>query len=633
MVKLRFNRMEEKNKSEDIIIINSYADSDAKEKILINCVSQLKKTGLDILLVSHLPISVYLQNNVNYFIYDKRNELFDRNSADYYWYENADIYFETRRVGIGRQSFAVLRSIQNAISFAKSIGKKFFYHFDYDCYIKDVDIDNISLLKKNIDSKSLKGYVQTCDQGAKNNAKKSVIANFFAFYIDFFEKKYGYKKDINDYKKDIVDHMLEFYLYEKIKGSTDEVFVDESNSYQIKMFPNSCSDMCLSNSNASVIDVVPKENTNERILFIACESDSDMYSVTYYKNAEEYKEEITLKNKCCYFKNVNDFKGVIIRDKNNNICYENKDIYRGEVYGKIVYKKNARKKHYIHIASDSLGDNIAWMPYAEEFREKNNCDVVISTFWNNLFEKEYAEITFINPGTVVNNICKMHEIGWFTPWNIKRNPHDFRTIPLQQTASDILGLDYREIRPKITIPNKNRVIKENYVCIAMHSTAQAKYWNNADGWQNIVNYFNNKNYKVVLISQEQNGYMGNFHPSGIIDKSGKYSIEDRIIDIKYADMFIGVGSGLSWLSWAIGTPTILISGFSDPMCEPQTGIERIHNKNVCNSCFNDPTIEFDKGDWNWCPRRKNFECSKSITPEMVIERINKILFNKSTKQG
>jgi autotransporter strand-loop-strand O-heptosyltransferase len=123
--------------------------------------------------------------------------------------------------------------------------------------------------------------------------------------------------------------------------------------------------------------------------------------------------------------------------------------------------------------------------------------------------------------------------------------------------------------------------------------------------------------------------MGNSPPDNIIDKTGDFSIEDRMVDLKHADMFIGIGSGLSWLSWAVGTPTVLISGFSAPFCEPQEGIERLHNPDVCNSCFNDPSIQFDPGDWNWCPRNKDFECSKAITPEIVIKSINKIIERSS----
>lgn len=288
-------------------------------------------------------------------------------------------------------------------------------------------------------------------------------------------------------------------------------------------------------------------------------------------------------------------------------------------------KTENKPKYLICLDSKSLGDNLAWMPYAEELRIKNNCKVVLATFWNNLFEKEYPEIEFVKPGTVVYNINKHYNIGWYTPWDPNKNPNDYRTIPLQQTASDILGIDFKEIKPKITIPDKPRNIKEKYICIGIHSTCQSKYWNYPNGWQEIVNYLNGIGYKVVHISKEKGIYMGNTPPNGVIDKTGDISIEDRIIDLKYSDMFIGIGSGLSWLSWAVGTPTILISGFSNPMCEPQNNIERVFNPNVCNSCFNDPNIEFDKGDWNWCPRKKEFECSKNITPDMVIEKINKIL--------
>ena len=87
------------------------------------------------------------------------------------------------------------------------------------------------------------------------------------------------------------------------------------------------------------------------------------------------------------------------------------------------------------------------------------------------------------------------------------------------------------------------------------------------------------------------------------------------------EFFIGLGSGLSWLAWACEKPVIMISGFSDPRSEFYTPY-RVHNKNVCNSCWNDKTLPFERGNWLWCPRNKNFECSKQITFEMVKEKID-----------
>ena len=284
-----------------------------------------------------------------------------------------------------------------------------------------------------------------------------------------------------------------------------------------------------------------------------------------------------------------------------------------------------KEKFLISFDSSSLGDNIAWMPYAEEYRKKHNCKVALSTFWNDLFEKEYPNIEFVGRGEAVHNIQGQYNIGWYQPWEPSRNPNDFRTIPLQQTASDILSLECKDLRPRITIPDKPRTIEGKYVCIGIHGTAQCKYWNYHGGWQKITDYLNEKGYKVVHISKEQEEYMGNSPPENIIDKTGDFPIEDRILDLKHADMFIGISSGLSWLSWAVGTPTIIISGTTAPFCEPQEGIERVSNPNVCNSCFNDPSITFDPGDWDWCPRSKDFECSKSITPDMVIESIDSMI--------
>jgi len=54
-----------------------------------------------------------------------------------------------------------------------------------------------------------------------------------------------------------------------------------------------------------------------------------------------------------------------------------------------------------------------------------------------------------------------------------------------------------------------------------------------------------------------------------------------------------------------------------------TNCIRITNEKACHGCWNKPEIKFDKGNWNWCPYNKNFECQTSITAEMVINRISR----------
>jgi autotransporter strand-loop-strand O-heptosyltransferase len=284
------------------------------------------------------------------------------------------------------------------------------------------------------------------------------------------------------------------------------------------------------------------------------------------------------------------------------------------------------KKVYIALESKSLGDTLAWFPQCEEFRKKHECELVVSTFMNNLFIDQYPNIEFINPGQAVYDLYAMYRIGWFyngdnVDYNM--NPSDFRNIPLQKTASDILGLEYNEVKAKLKLPV---VPKRKKVGIGFHSTAQAKYWNNPEGWQDIVDYLNSRGYECVIYSKEGDGYMNNFYPKNVSVFRGG-SIQEVINDLVTCEFFIGLGSGLSWLAWSCNLPVILISGFSEKYAEMETDCYRVINESVCHGCFNSERL--DAGDWNWCPLHKNttrmFECTKEISSDMVIKEINKII--------
>jgi autotransporter strand-loop-strand O-heptosyltransferase len=301
-----------------------------------------------------------------------------------------------------------------------------------------------------------------------------------------------------------------------------------------------------------------------------------------------------------------------------------------EENGEIIYDETLNlkdKRVYISFGSKSLGDTMAWIPYCEVFRKKHDCKLIVSTFLNSLFKDQYPNIEFVEPGDLVPNIHAQYRLGWFYTdegtFDTNKHPNDFKTIPLQKTATDILGLDYVEIRPELKLPNKP---KKKKVGIGFHSTAQAKYWNNSNGWQPVIDYLNNLGYECMIYSKEGDGYMGNNYPKGVtIYKGG--NLQDVIDDLSQCEFFIGLGSGLSWLAWACKLPVVLISGFSERWAEINLDTYRVINESVCHGCFNKERL--DAGDWNWCPLHKNtnrmFECTKQITSEMVIKEINKIM--------
>mgnify|MGYP003350300716 FL=1 len=78
----------------------------------------------------------------------------------------------------------------------------------------------------------------------------------------------------------------------------------------------------------------------------------------------------------------------------------------------------------------------------------------------------------------------------------------------------------------------------------------------------------------------------------------------------------------------------MISNFTEDWNEFDINTDdyiRITNKSVCHGCWNliNKEYTFDAQDWYWCPKHRNtereFECHKSITPEMVMEQIKPFL--------
>jgi autotransporter strand-loop-strand O-heptosyltransferase len=280
----------------------------------------------------------------------------------------------------------------------------------------------------------------------------------------------------------------------------------------------------------------------------------------------------------------------------------------GEFYYKYTldYSGNAV---YIAFDSKSLGDTIAWMPYVLEFQKKHNCHLIVSTFKNFLFKDVYPELEFVEPGSVVNGITGMYSIGWF--YDANKEPELCNTIPLQKAATNILGLEYKEIKPRISFtPGDNPYGK--YITIATNSTSGCKFWTK-EGWQSVINFLHEKGYRVINVSKEKN-------PFDNCEQIEDASLENTMNVIHHSHLFIGLSSGLSWLAWALDKKVVMISNFTD--ADHEFECIRIHREDVCHGCWNKAEFRFDAGDWNWCPVHRGtdrqFECHKNIDASQVV---------------
>jgi autotransporter strand-loop-strand O-heptosyltransferase len=278
------------------------------------------------------------------------------------------------------------------------------------------------------------------------------------------------------------------------------------------------------------------------------------------------------------------------------------------------------QKVFISINSEALGDTIAWFPYVEEFRKKHKCNIICSTFFNFLFEKNYPHIKFVLPSDKNDNIFAHYSIGCWDTKDRNKTTKEWYKQPLQEVATSQLGLQFSQIKPIVSLDSKLDIHKKHkkFICIATESTSRCKLWNNPNGWLNISSWLIKMGYQVINISR------GGQKIKGVLNVADDEPLTSVMSYIKNCELFIGLPSGLSWLSWAMNKHVVMIVGISEPWCEFTDGITRISPPpSKCSGCFN--IHEFDRNDWNWCPEDKNFECTKTIIPEMVKKQILPLL--------
>lgn len=282
----------------------------------------------------------------------------------------------------------------------------------------------------------------------------------------------------------------------------------------------------------------------------------------------------------------------------------------------------------IEIASASLGDTIGALAMIDQYRKNTGKKVDVICNHRNVFHDSYPEMKLYPQGTEIDENMKIKG----------KEYSDYRKIyykfekPLMAGYGDQLGVS--EI-PKTKIDKKRneRPMKQKYFCFSMHSTAQAKHWNNPEGWNKLCDLMKAQGITPVCIDRtERYGTEGYWNkvPNNCVRKLG-LTLKEAIRYIQHAEFFVGLSSGLSWVANALDVPTVVISNVTTSDHEFfGENVIRISDESVCHGCFH--VEQFDAGDWLWCPRNKDtenqFVCSKVITAERVAEEINEKFINK-----
>lgn len=589
-------RITSMEKESSCFVIGCWPSSQEKMDTLIETINQTKSFGWPVIISTHYPLPPPIIEMADYVIYEKKNVLSDDWRATY-CRTNQGGQMETKPCNIPYHGVACLNAIRNAVDFCHGKFDRINY-LEFDC---EADLNKFIPIALS-SNKSFTG-INYEGRGIRTDIWSGKTDFLFAAVpkISSWSEYTAGMQDIN------AEYILETWLHKKfleafestsinlidfeVTNRFDQVDRDlwDDDVFQLSFFEGAMLNIVgISNREYDVAYSIPQANiyTLRQKVGMWSRPDSKFYLpwiITASLNGEEkYRHEMNLENK--------------------NIL--------------------------IQMGSKALGDTISWMPYIDEFRKKHNCHVICSSWWQEIFD--YPEIEFIKPGSSVNNIYAGYTVGCFDN-QLDKNPVNWRDIPLQKVAADILGLEYKPLRAKLKESALSHVaIKKPYVCFSEFSTMQNKLWNRSGAWQKVIDYLVSIGYECVSISSE---------PSQLnnVTKHNSQSIQATIEDIRNCEFYIGLNHGPIWIAHALGIPSVMITGVSEEWNDFPNPYRIAINNEVCGiGCFNDKSIPIDRG-WEWCSRQpadKKYICTRDITETMVINMIEKLRGDKDAiKKG
>lgn len=282
----------------------------------------------------------------------------------------------------------------------------------------------------------------------------------------------------------------------------------------------------------------------------------------------------------------------------------------------MIVKIDSNRKNY------GLGDIICSLPYIDMYQQTTNNEVWLDTRFTSLkdlFCKTYPLIKFGSPE-------RFDELKKILVVNNE---------PMQKSAARSLGLPDMVLTPKIDFIESPRRIKQKYVTLSVQSTLQNRYWNYKNGWDILIKELNSK-YKLSVVCVDRYSSFGhgktfNEMPRKAIDRTG-IELKDAVSYMQYSEFHIGLSSGLSWLAHAVGKPVVIMKSATEDWFEFQNNAVTVNNESVCHGCLNRREIKREElGIWNFCPEHSGtdrmFECSKTITPKMFLDKMQPLLKN------
>jgi hypothetical protein len=216
-----------------ILILDAFITDEADENLLSNFIDSIKSVGDDILLMSNTTTSKEVQDKVDYFFYDKRNQLFKEEYSKYDyvnywtkydWFKVSNCFPHTQNHGL-----SVLINLFRSVKIAKELGYTHFYKMEYDAKLTENTKIRIKELNGECILNNKKGIFFVDNHGDHS----SMSVHYFFCEIDYFLNNFWNVTCEQDYINFLESEfgnrnflIMERFMAENVKKlNPDEIYI------------------------------------------------------------------------------------------------------------------------------------------------------------------------------------------------------------------------------------------------------------------------------------------------------------------------------------------------------------------------------------------------------------------------
>ena len=216
-------------KNNQLIVIGTYPNTDARIKLTIDCINSVKKMPFNrpIMLVSHYPVPKKIQEMVDYYIYDQHNPLTHHSYYNRFYREDEEAKVEMKITGNSNQSLTVLTNLINAGKAAKAFGFNKMFYVTFDIELDERDFPAIYDRFSKLDNEW-----QAVLATLNTPFGKGIQTNGMFFNTDFVSKLLDDVRTPEEYNKLCesigAQNFLEDYMMKKVE-KTHGVWVEYPN--------------------------------------------------------------------------------------------------------------------------------------------------------------------------------------------------------------------------------------------------------------------------------------------------------------------------------------------------------------------------------------------------------------------